>query len=76
MKDVDKRINRLIGQLKGVKGMIDEKRECVEILQQITAIKKALDGLAQEVSFSDICRFIPQEDHEKVEKLFKRIVDL
>ncbi|MCS7204569.1 MAG: metal-sensitive transcriptional regulator [Leptospiraceae bacterium] len=44
-----KRMNRIIGQVQGVKKMIENERACVDILSQITAIKSALDGVAMAV---------------------------
>lgn len=38
------RINRLEGQLRGINRMIDEERECGEVLQQLTAARSALQG--------------------------------
>lgn len=76
MDNVDKRINRIIGQLKGVQKMVKEKRECSEVLQQITAIKKAIDGLSKEIVLDDICRLIPQENTGKIEKMLERAISL
>ena len=36
------RINRIIGQLEGVKKMIEERRYCPEILIQLRAIRSAV----------------------------------
>jgi DNA-binding FrmR family transcriptional regulator len=44
-KDVTVRINRIVGQVNGVKRMIDEDRYCVDILSQIAATRSALDQL-------------------------------
>jgi len=74
--DLSKRINRLIGQLKGIEKMVNSKRECQEILQQITAVKKAIDGLSKEIVVSDICRIIPQAESKKVEKMLERAINL
>ncbi|GIX40767.1 MAG: hypothetical protein KatS3mg129_0500 [Leptospiraceae bacterium] len=41
-----KRMNRILGQVQGVKKMIEDERSCMEILSQISAIKSALDGVA------------------------------
>lgn len=76
MTDVSKRINRLVGQLKGIEKMLVEKRECHEVLQQITAVKKAIDGLSKEIVISDICRIIPAQDSKKVEKMLERAINL
>jgi len=44
-----KRINRVKGQIDAVSRMIDERRYCPEIIQQIRAATNALKGLEQEV---------------------------
>ena len=76
MKDVTPRINRLIGQLKGINKMVESNRECHEVLQQISAVKKAIDGLSKEIVVSDICRLIPSEDSKKIEKMVERAISL
>lgn len=76
MRDLSGRINRVIGQLKGIEKMVIQERECHEILQQISAVKKAIDGLSKEIVISDICRIIPQQDSKKVEKMLERAINL
>lgn len=39
------RIKRITGQVSGVQRMIDEDRYCVDILNQISAVRSALDAL-------------------------------
>ena len=39
------RVNRIEGQIKGIKNMIEEGRYCVDILTQVKAIRSALKGL-------------------------------
>ncbi len=39
------RLNRISGQITGVKKMIEEHRDCPEILTQIRAVRAALKGL-------------------------------
>lgn len=43
--DVIKRMNRIIGQLNGVKKMIEQDRDCPDVLLQITSIRSALGKL-------------------------------
>ncbi|MEO6872216.1 MAG: metal-sensitive transcriptional regulator [Chthoniobacterales bacterium] len=43
------RIKRIAGQVAGVERMIEEDRYCVEILNQISAIRSALDALGVEL---------------------------
>jgi CsoR family transcriptional regulator, copper-sensing transcriptional repressor len=40
--DLQKRLRRVEGQVRGIQKMIDEDRYCVDILVQIAAIKSAL----------------------------------
>lgn len=40
-----KRINRVEGQVRGIAGMIEEQRYCIDILQQIKAVKSALTSI-------------------------------
>ena len=41
-----KRLNRISGQVRGVAGMIEEERYCVDVLTQISAVQAALDKVA------------------------------
>lgn len=43
------RINRIEGQVRGIKNMIEEEKYCVDILTQIKAIRSALKGLELEI---------------------------
>lgn len=54
--DLIKRMNRILGQVQGVKKMLEDQRSCVEILSQITAIKSALDGVAMLVLENEATR--------------------
>ena len=71
IKDISNRINRLTGQLNGVKKMIEENRYCIDILIQLSAIDKAVKGLASLI----------MEDHlktcvvEKIQKGNTQVVD-
>ena len=40
-----KRLARASGQVAGISRMIDDGRHCTEVLQQITAVQKALDAV-------------------------------
>ena len=44
-EDATVRINRVVGQVGGIKKMIEEDRYCVDILNQIAAVRSALDQL-------------------------------
>jgi DNA-binding FrmR family transcriptional regulator len=44
-----KRLNRISGQVRGVTGMVEDNRYCVDILTQIAAIQSALDAVAMQL---------------------------
>ena len=41
-----KRLSRIEGQVRGVAGMVEEERYCIDVLTQIAAIEAALDKVA------------------------------
>ncbi|PKO15001.1 MAG: hypothetical protein CVU39_13080 [Chloroflexi bacterium HGW-Chloroflexi-10] len=40
------RLRRIEGQVRGVENMLDEERNCRDILQQLTAIRSAVQGVS------------------------------
>ena len=43
---LQKRLRRIEGQVRGVQGMVEEDRYCIDVVTQITAIQAALDKVA------------------------------
>jgi DNA-binding FrmR family transcriptional regulator len=44
--DVRARLNRIEGQVRGIHGMVDDDRYCIDILTQVNAAKAAIDQVA------------------------------
>ena len=44
--DYAKRLNRIEGQVRGVRRMIDEDTYCIDVLTQVSAATKALEAVA------------------------------
>ncbi len=44
-EDINKRLNKAIGQINGIKKMIDNDRNCPDVLIQIAAVRSALATL-------------------------------
>ncbi|HTQ09192.1 MAG TPA: metal-sensitive transcriptional regulator [Fimbriimonadaceae bacterium] len=74
--DSRKRLAKIAGQVNGLQHMIEDKRTCAEILQQVVAVRSALDQLGialltehlqtcvlhQGVEhFEDCCQDLPEE---------------
>lgn len=47
VKDMIHRLNRIEGQVRGVKAMVEENRYCVDILTQVSAIQSALNSFSK-----------------------------
>ena len=44
-----KRLSRIEGQVRGVSGMVEDNRYCIDIVTQIAAVRAALKRVEQEV---------------------------
>lgn len=48
-KKIQSRINRIRGQVDGVERLLTQNEDCIKLLQQIAAVRGAVDGLMSEV---------------------------
>jgi CsoR family transcriptional regulator, copper-sensing transcriptional repressor len=46
---LQKRLRRVEGQVRGLQRMVEEDRYCIEILEQVSAVTKALQAVALEL---------------------------
>lgn len=46
-RDLINRLKRIEGQVRGIQGMVEEERYCVEILTQVSAIQSALNSFSK-----------------------------
>ena len=53
-KDLVNRLNRIEGQVRGIRKMVDEERYCVDILTQVSAIQSALNSFNKKLLASHI----------------------
>lgn len=49
VSDLHRRINRAIGQLNGVKSMLDDNRYCGDVLTQLAAVESAIKAVSRMV---------------------------
>lgn len=49
MKDLVTRLNRIEGQVRGIRNMVEEERYCVDILNQVSAVQSALNSFNKEL---------------------------
>lgn len=75
--DLSTRLNRIEGQVRGVKSMIDRDAYCDDVLSQITAVQSALEAVSRLLLKNHIqscvAEKIRNEDPEIIEELIKTI---
>lgn len=61
--DMIARLKRVEGQTKGIQKMIDEGRDCLEVMNQVAAVKAAVNALSGEMlgTFALHCLRHPME---------------
>ena len=63
-----KRLARIEGQIKGIRRMVENNRECVDVIQQVTAIRQAIAMLGIELLKDDfICK---REDRKEIDQKY------
>ncbi len=74
------RLSRIEGQVRGVARMVEDERYCIDILDQIQAIKAALrrveDELLKGHSAHCVAHAIDSGDARDARKKFSELVDL
>lgn len=70
-RKIENRIHRLEGQLRGINKMIEEGRDCREVLQQFTAARSALQSTMKEYLAEMVSECLVEDnvEHEARRKL-------
>ncbi len=74
LPEVEKRLARIEGHIRGIRKMIDEGKSYPEIVQQITAVRAALDG-AMEVIIQDLVENVSLTANIKGKKAVSELKD-
>jgi DNA-binding FrmR family transcriptional regulator len=59
------RLNRIAGQVEGIKEMYNERRSCMEIAQQIVAVRSALASVGKEIVSGEAVRCMGSRTKQK-----------
>lgn len=70
------RLNRMIGQLGGIKNMIDNNRYCGDILTQIAAVESALQNLGYIILKDHLETCVSEEIKKGNQAVIDETVDL
>ena len=76
--DLLPRLRRIEGQVRGITRMVNERRYCVEIIQQLTAARKALDQVSLKIMNGHINTCVSEairrrEGEAKIDELMQTI---
>ena len=75
-KELNLKLNRAIGQLNGIKKMIEEDRVCDDILIQISAVKSAVEAVKYSLLkelFADMPQYKEAVENKFLEKVLSKI---
>ena len=74
--NLQKRLNRAIGQLGGVKAMLDDNRYCGDVLLQLSAAEKAVHRVSELVLENHLHTCVVEQIREGNEDVVDEAMDL
>ncbi|MFO7951431.1 MAG: metal-sensitive transcriptional regulator [Bacillota bacterium] len=77
-KKVSNRLSRLEGQIRAVRRMVEENKDCEDIVTQLSAVHSALEGVTKLVvaNFFLICLEEARQKGDNDEEAVERFVNL
>lgn len=75
-RDVQKRLNRAIGQLNGVKAMIDDNRYCGDVLMQLAAAESAIHRVSEMLLQNHLETCVVEEIRAGNDEVVEEVMDL
>ncbi|WP_242661395.1 metal-sensitive transcriptional regulator [Alkaliphilus metalliredigens] len=75
-KDIVNRLRTIKGHIQGIEKMIEEDKECEDILLQITAVKSSVDRVGQLIieNHSKECLLKDNISSDEIDKVLKTIL--
>ena len=71
------RLNRIEGQVKGVRKMYVKERDCLDLVQQIVAVRQALGRVGKDLLTDEAVRCARRPSKQKdFDKLLKTLFDV
>lgn len=74
-KDLIHRLNRIEGQIRGIKGMVEEDRYCTDILIQVAAVNAALNSFNKVLLANHIRSCVVNDIKEGKEETIDELVE-
>jgi DNA-binding FrmR family transcriptional regulator len=73
---IRKHLNRVEGQIRGISRMIDEERDCLDIVQQVVAVRASLATIGVNILQSDMGSCIKRDRSEEFDKKMAQLFKL
>lgn len=74
--DVGRRISRVVGQLEGVRRMVDEDRYCADVLTQLAAVEKAVAAVSRIVMRDHLETCVTERIRSGDDEIVDEVMDL
>lgn len=75
-KSLVNRLNRIEGQIRGIKGMVERDVYCTDILVQVSAVSAALNGFSRELLGNHIRTCVANDIREGKDETIEELVAL
>jgi DNA-binding FrmR family transcriptional regulator len=77
-EQIKNRVKRMEGQLRGILKMMEENKDCKEVIMQLSAVRSAMDRTVGVIVSSNLveCVLEADKDIEKTDELIKEAVNL
>ena len=78
MKNQHQLINNIVGQMKGIDKMIEEKKGCFSVLAQMKAVRSAIDALSLKYLEEEFANCLGEckegKENDVYKKFFKELI--
>lgn len=80
-KDIKNRLRRIEGQIRGVLNMMEDEKECTDVINQLSAIRSAVDRVTVHVIGLDMNKCLVEdlqrdENERDTDKIIKDTIQL
>jgi DNA-binding FrmR family transcriptional regulator len=70
------RLNRIAGQIKGIIRMIEEKRGCLQIMEQVLAVRSGLTSVGVKILTKESCKLEFNKKSKQFEDILTQLIKL
>jgi len=79
-KSVINRLKRTEGQIRGIQRMLEEEKECVDVVTQLSAVRSSVDRIMGLIVAENLKQCVenpdadPEEQAEKIQKAIQLVI--